>query len=139
MAKEFAKPYFKTIVSNLEKEDAAKRLVFPPRSEVFAAFNSTPIDKVKVVILGQDPYHNDNQAHGLCFSVRRGIRTPPSLVNIYKELADDLGSDTESGGFRIPQHGHLQAWADRGIFLLNAGLTVRAHEANSHKDYGWQN
>lgn len=132
LASEFSHPYFHKIVDLLHEEDAKGATVFPPWCEIFQAFNSTPPSMVKVVILGQDPYHDNNQAHGLCFSVRHGVKTPPSLVNIYTELASDIP------GFTKPSHGNLQAWADRGVFLLNAGLTVRAHQANSHKDFGWQ-
>jgi uracil-DNA glycosylase len=98
---------------------------------IFNAFNHTPFDKVKVVLLGQDPYHGPGQAHGLCFSVQRGVPPPPSLKNMFKELRDDVG-------FRIPAHGNLEAWADQGVFLLNATLTVRAGEAGSHQGKGWE-
>lgn len=111
--------------------ERAKHEVFPPASEVFAAFEHTPFDKVRVLLLGQDPYHDNDQAHGLCFSVRRGIPLPPSLKNIYKELAADVGIST-------PDHGCLTSWAQRGVMLLNAVLTVRAHEANSHRKRGWE-
>lgn len=112
---------------------AEKRVatVFPPGDEIFAAFDRTPFDRVRVVVLGQDPYHGPGQAHGLCFSVRRGVPIPPSLQNIYKELCDDLGHPP-------PPHGDLGAWADRGVLLLNAVLTVRAHTANSHRGQGWE-
>eukprot|EP00002_Diphylleia_rotans_P035367 TRINITY_DN770_c0_g1_i1.p1 TRINITY_DN770_c0_g1~~TRINITY_DN770_c0_g1_i1.p1 ORF type:complete len:300 (-),score=72.23 TRINITY_DN770_c0_g1_i1:211-1110(-) len=132
LAPEFEKPYFKKIIEFLDKEKAAKKEIFPPEKDVFSAFNHTPLDKVKVVIIGQDPYHDNNQAHGLCFSVRPGIKTPPSLVNIYKEMATDLP------GFKVPSHGCLVEWAREGVLLLNATLTVQAHQANSHKDSGWQ-
>jgi uracil-DNA glycosylase len=105
--------------------------VYPPKDEVFAALHLTPFADVKVLILGQDPYHGPGQAHGLCFSVRRGVQTPPSLVNIYKELHADVGC-------AIPRHGNLEAWAQQGVLLLNAVLTVRAHEAASHQGKGWE-
>jgi uracil-DNA glycosylase len=114
----------------LEEEKRTHR-VFPPGGEIFAAFDHTPFRRVRVVVLGQDPYHGPGQAHGLCFSVRRGVPIPPSLQNIYRELREDRGVPT-------PRHGDLTAWADRGVLLLNATLTVRAHEANSHKGRGWE-
>jgi uracil-DNA glycosylase len=106
-------------------------IIYPPSAEIFNAFNLTPLDKVKVVILGQDPYHGPNQAHGLCFSVRKGIKPPPSLVNIFKELHQDVG-------IPIPEHGELTSWARQGVFLLNAILTVRQSEAGSHQGKGWE-
>ena len=106
-------------------------MIYPPADEIFNAFHFTPLSKVKVVILGQDPYHNVNQAHGLCFSVRPGQEIPPSLVNIYRELHDDLGCF-------IPNNGYLKKWADQGVLLLNTVLTVRAHQANSHQGRGWE-
>lgn len=106
--------------------------VLPPRPDIFSAFAATPLDQLKVVLLGQDPYHDIGQAHGLCFSVRPGVRPPPSLQNMYKELAADID------GFRIPSHGCLHPWATQGMLLLNATLTVEAHKPNSHKDSGWQ-
>jgi uracil-DNA glycosylase len=105
--------------------------IFPEQHEIFTAFNETPFDKVKVVILGQDPYHGKGQAHGLAFSVKEGIVTPPSLRNIFQELESDLG-------FEVPNHGNLLDWAKRGVFLLNTVLTVRENQANSHKDMGWE-
>ena len=105
--------------------------VFPPAQELFNAFHFTPLHEVKVVILGRDPYHNDGQAHGLCFSVKKGVETPPSLVNIYQELHDDLGCP-------IPKHGYLTKWAEQGVLLLNTVLTVRAHQAMSHRGKGWE-
>jgi len=128
---EFKKPYFISILDFLAKEKKNNVQVFPPENEIFSAFNFTPFDKVKVVILGQDPYHDDNQAHGLCFSVKKGIKAPPSLKNIYKELTNDIP------GFKSPDHGYLEKWAKEGILLINATLTVQAHKANSHKDIGW--
>ncbi|MEM6699350.1 MAG: uracil-DNA glycosylase [Bacteroidota bacterium] len=127
---EFAQPYFAAIKQVLVKEKKAGHRIYPPGSLIFNAFNSTPFDEVKVVILGQDPYHGHGQAHGLSFSVPEGIPVPPSLENIFKELNEDIGMP-------IPSHGNLQKWADQGVLLLNAGLTVRAHQANSHKDIGW--
>jgi uracil-DNA glycosylase len=105
--------------------------IYPPGSQIFTAFNLTPFDQVKVVIIGQDPYHGEGQAHGLCFSVAKGIKKPPSLVNIFKEIRDDLG-------FEIPEHGNLEDWAQQGVLLLNATLTVRAHQAGSHQNKGWE-
>lgn len=113
---------------NAKKEG---KVIYPPGSLIFNAFNSTPFEKVKVVIIGQDPYHGPGQAHGLCFSVREGVQPPPSLVNIYKELNSDLG-------LPIPTSGCLQSWADQGVFLLNAMLTVEAHKPASHRDLGWE-
>jgi uracil-DNA glycosylase len=127
---EFEQPYFHTLEEFVDHERATHK-VFPPEDEVFNAFIQTPFDKVEVVLIGQDPYHGDGQAHGLCFSVPVGVRPPPSLVNIFKELHNDLGC-------KIPNNGCLLPWAKRGVLLLNAVLTVRAHEANSHKDQGWE-
>jgi len=128
---EFEKIYFQNILSFLDSEKSAKKQIFPPEEEIFSAFNYTPLDKVKVVILGQDPYHDDDQAHGLCFSVKKGIKPPPSLKNIYKELVTDIP------GFKAPSHGFLEKWAKEGVLLLNASLTVQAHKANSHSNCGW--
>jgi len=127
---ELEKPYFKELQAFVAKE-REKHQVFPPEGEVFSAFEYTPFEKTNVFLLGQDPYHDDGQAHGLCFSVKPGVRTPPSLVNMYKELKADLGVD-------IPTTGYLESWARQGILMLNAVLTVRAHEPNSHKDHGWE-
>lgn len=127
---EFGKPYFQSIVLHLKTERQQGKTIYPPGGLIFNAFNTTPIDKVKVVILGQDPYHGPNQAHGLCFSVQAGVPPPPSLVNIFKELQEDLG-------IRIPNHGNLTQWAEQGVFLLNASLTVRAGEPMSHAKIGW--
>ena len=127
---EFDKPYMLQLRQFLVAEKSRHR-VFPPGSEIFAAFDHTPFDRVRVVILGQDPYHGAGQAHGLCFSVRRGVRTPPSLQNFYKELHASLGID-------IPPHGDLTHWAQQGVLLLNTVLTVRAHQANSHRQKGWE-
>ena len=130
LKEEFSKPYFQQIVLHLKTERAQGKTIYPPGSQIFQAFDSTPFDKVKVVILGQDPYHGPGQAHGLCFSVSYGVPPPPSLVNIFKELHADTG-------FRIPGHGNLSSWAAQGVFLLNASLTVRAGEPMSHSKIGW--
>lgn len=131
---EFTKPYFCQLKLFLEQEKAAKRTVFPPEPDIYSWSRLTPEDQVKVVIIGQDPYHNVGQAHGLCFSVRFGMALPPSLIHIYKELEQDLGSDR----FSIPRHGCLECWARQGVLLLNATLTVRAHQATSHANQGWE-
>ncbi|MCF0143313.1 MAG: uracil-DNA glycosylase [Parasporobacterium sp.] len=130
LRQEFSKPYYKNLY-NTVKEAYSNYVVYPPSGDIFNAFHFTPLKDVKVVILGQDPYHNQGQAHGLCFSVNKGIEIPPSLVNIYKELQDDLGLD-------IPDHGYLEKWAREGVLLLNTILTVRAHEPLSHKNIGWE-
>lgn len=127
---EFKKPYYEKL-SQKVKEEYYHYQVFPEKDNVFNAFHFTPLNEVKVVILGQDPYHGVGQSHGLCFSVKPGVRIPPSLVNIYKELHDDLGC-------KIPNNGHLTKWASQGVLMLNTVLTVRAHEANSHKGIGWE-
>jgi uracil-DNA glycosylase len=127
---ETRKPYFATL-QNFVAEEREQHTIFPPEAEVFAALTLTPIDQVRVLILGQDPYHDDHQAHGLCFSVQAGVAIPPSLSNIFKELQSDLGC-------KIPNNGNLTAWAKQGVLLLNTALTVRAHQANSHKDRGWE-
>ncbi|HSU27742.1 MAG TPA: uracil-DNA glycosylase [Chitinophagaceae bacterium] len=127
---EFNKPYFQQIVHHIKTERSQGKTIYPKGADIFNAFNTTPFDKVKVVILGQDPYHGPGQAHGLCFSVPRGIPPPPSLVNIFKELQDDIG-------ISIPNHGNLTHWAEQGVFLLNASLTVRAGEPMSHAKIGW--
>ncbi len=127
---EFAKPYYSKLYQTVVKEYQTQR-VFPPADDIFNAFNLTPLGKVKVVILGQDPYHGERQAHGLCFSVRPEVDIPPSLVNIYKELNSDLGCE-------IPNHGCLTHWAEQGVLLLNTVLTVRAHQAFSHQGIGWE-
>src|SRR5439155_1483890 len=105
--------------------------IYPPSEDVFNAFKATPFEKVKVLLLGQDPYHGDGEAHGMCFSVRPGVKVPPSLVNIYKELQDDVGC-------KPPPHGHLTSWANQGVMLLNTVLTVQANTAGSHKNHGWE-
>ena len=135
LADEFAKDYFARLKEFLLEEKRRGATVYPPGPLIFNAFNHTPFDKVKVVILGQDPYHGPGQAHGLCFSVQRGVPPPPSLQNMFKELREDL---KDSGGFRIPDHGNLEKWADQGVFLLNATLTVRAGAAASHAGKGWE-
>lgn len=127
---EFTKPYFVNLKSFLVEEKKHFR-IYPPGNRIFAAFDYTPFDKVKVVILGQDPYHGEGQANGLCFSVADGIRQPPSLVNIFKELNADEGC-------AIPNSGNLEPWAEQGVFLLNATLTVRANTAGSHQNKGWE-
>lgn len=128
---EFQQPYFRDLKNFLRNEKLAGKQVFPPAPLIFNAFNTTPFDKVKVVILGQDPYHGDGQAHGLSFSVPDGIKPPPSLVNIFKELNSDLG-------ISIPVSGNLTKWAEQGVLLLNAMLTVEAHQAASHQKKGWE-
>ena len=130
LRQEFSKPYFLQIVSFLKTEKTAGKIIYPPGSLIFNAFNTTPFDKVKVVLLGQDPYHGPGQAHGLSFSVPEGIPPPPSLVNIFKELQTDTG-------LSMPRHGNLTYWARQGVLLLNASLTVRANEPMSHSKIGW--
>jgi len=132
LGNELEKPYMKNLKSFLLEEKQKGFVVYPKNAEIFNAFNHTPFDKVKVVILGQDPYHGQGQAHGLSFSVQRGIPVPPSLRNMYKELAEDFS------GFKTPLHGDLTSWADQGVLLLNATLTVRANEAASHQKRGWE-
>ena len=127
---EYGKPYFQKLISFVKNEYATKRC-FPLESEIFAAFNHCPFDKVKVVIIGQDPYHGFGQANGLCFSVNDGINFPPSLINIFKEIQSDLG-------LPIPISGNIERWADQGVLLLNATLTVRESEAGSHQKKGWE-
>ncbi len=127
---ELDKPYFARLRAFVAGE-RAQHPVYPPADEVFNALAHTPFERVRVLLLGQDPYHDDGQAHGLAFSVRRGVKLPPSLRNIYKELHDDVG-------VAPPDHGCLEAWADRGVLLLNTVLTVRAHEPNSHRKKGWE-
>lgn len=131
LADEFASGYMADLRAFLLTEKQAGQVVYPRGNDIFNAFNFTPFDQVKVVILGQDPYHGPEQAHGLCFSVRPGIDIPPSLVNIYKEIGSDLGIPP-------PRHGHLEHWAKQGVLLLNAVLTVRAHHAASHAGKGWE-
>ena len=130
LTEEFNRPYFAALKDFLVEEKKS-HVVYPPGNKIFAAFDRTPFEKVKVVILGQDPYHGKGQAHGLCFSVPPGIPPPPSLVNIFRELHTDLG-------LPVPAHGNLEAWADQGVLLLNATLTVRANQAGSHQNKGWE-
>lgn len=130
VGEEFDKPYFHKLTEFL-KQERREYTVFPPEDEVFTALRLTPRDEVRVLILGQDPYHDEGQAHGLAFSVRPGVRPPPSLMNIFRELHDDLGC-------RIPNNGYLVPWAEQGVLLLNTVLTVRAHQPNSHKGKGWE-
>ena len=130
LQKEFKKPYYRKLYDTVKREYSTYQ-VFPPADDIFNAFHLTPLSEVKVVILGQDPYHNVNQAHGLCFSVQPTVEIPPSLENIYKELHDDLGC-------KIPNNGYLVKWAKQGVLLLNTVLTVRAHQANSHQNIGWE-
>lgn len=130
LQEEFKKPYYKDLYYKVREEYSTYQ-VFPEADDIFNAFDLTPLAKVKVVILGQDPYHNTGQAHGLSFSVKPQVAIPPSLVNIYQELHEDLGCT-------IPKHGYLKKWADQGVLLLNTVLTVRAHQANSHRGIGWE-
>lgn len=130
LQREFEQDYFCNLVAFV-KQEYASGTVFPPGNEIFAAFDATPFDRVKVVIIGQDPYHGERQANGLCFSVADGIQFPPSLQNIFKEIHDDIGSE-------IPTSGDLTRWAKQGVLLLNATLTVRAHCAGSHQGKGWE-
>lgn len=127
---EFDKEYYRKLKAFLIRE-YREYTVYPDMYDIFNALKATPYDEVKAVILGQDPYHEPGQAHGMAFSVKPGVKTPPSLVNIYKELKDDIGME-------IPDHGYLQSWAKQGVLLLNTCLTVRAHQANSHKGKGWE-
>lgn len=129
---QFDQPYFEVLTSFLKKEKAAGKTIFPPGPLIFNAFERTPFDQVKVIIIGQDPYHNPGEAMGLSFSVPRGVRVPPSLKNIYKELNTDIG-------FEIPNHGDLSSWANQGVFLLNSMLTVEKKQPGSHRKIGWQN
>lgn len=130
LGEEFKKPYYKQLYAFVKNEYSTAQ-VFPPADDIFNAFHFTPLSEVKVVILGQDPYHNVGQAHGLCFSVKPEVDIPPSLVNIYKELHDDVGC-------YIPDNGYLVKWARQGVLMLNTVLTVRAHMANSHRGKGWE-
>lgn len=130
LKREFCKPYYKQLYGKILQEYQTYE-VYPPADDIFNAFHLTPLKDVKVVILGQDPYHGTGQAHGLCFSVNQGIDIPPSLVNIYQELHDDMGCS-------IPKHGCLTKWANQGVLLLNTVLTVRAHQAMSHRGIGWE-
>ncbi len=127
---EFKQDYYKELYRRVNEEYRSYQ-IFPPAEDIFNALHLTPLEDVKVVILGQDPYHDENQAHGLCFSVKKDVDIPPSLVNIYKEMHDDIGT-------YIPDNGYLEKWARQGVLLLNTVLTVRAHRAHSHKDIGWE-
>ena len=131
LAGEKDKPYFQKIMRFLDDERAKGKIIYPPKPDIFNALKASPFDQVKVVILGQDPYHGPNQAHGMCFSVRKGVAPPPSLKNIFKEIHDDLG-------LPIPKHGYLQHWANQGVLLLNTVLTVEAGKAHSHANIGWE-
>ena len=129
---EFDKKYMKDLKAFLLEEKESSQVIYPKGADIFNAFNHTPFDQVKVVILGQDPYHGDGQAHGLSFSVKKGVAVPPSLKNIYKELETDID------GFKTPGHGNLSQWSEEGVLLLNATLTVRAHQPGSHQGKGWE-
>ena len=131
LATEFDQDYMHQLLAFLQSEKHAGKRIFPAASEFFNAFAHTPLDSVKVVILGQDPYHGEGQAHGLCFSVQPGVKVPPSLQNIYKEISTELGLST-------PLHGHLTSWADQGVLLLNSVLSVECAQAASHRDKGWE-
>lgn len=131
LREEFDKPYMRNLKQFLLSEKQQGKIIYPASHLIFNALNTTPFDSVKIVILGQDPYHAPNQAHGLCFSVLPGVRIPPSLVNIYKEINQDLGIE-------IAQHGYLQTWAEQGVLLLNATLTVEKNKAGSHQNKGWE-
>lgn len=128
---EFQSDYFKKLKEFLLEEKKNNKTIYPPGNFIFNAFNRTPVERVKVIIIGQDPYHGEGQAHGLCFSVQKGIKKPPSLENIFKELQSDLN-------ILAPSHGNLEHWADQGVLLLNATLTVRANQAGSHQNKGWE-
>ncbi|UPW18596.1 uracil-DNA glycosylase [Agarivorans sp. TSD2052] len=132
LADEQQQDYFKQLNATVAQQRQAGKSIYPPTQQVFAAFDVTPVDQLKVVILGQDPYHGEGQAHGLSFSVPEGVKIPPSLRNIYKELASDVA------GFTVPQHGNLSAWAEQGVLLLNTVLTVEHAKAHSHAKYGWE-
>jgi uracil-DNA glycosylase len=131
LSREFNQPYFSELKNFLQQEKQNGETIYPPGPQIFNCFNKTPFDLVKVVILGQDPYHGPGQAHGLCFSVQVGVKPPPSLANIFKELAADVG-------FKIPDHGSLESWASQGVLLLNSGLTVRDGQPASHQGKGWE-
>lgn len=132
IGEEKQKPYFQSILCKIQEEQQQGKVIYPPSHQIFSAFRLTEFNQVKVVILGQDPYHGPNQAHGLAFSVQPGIKPPPSLVNIYKELADSIPK------FKIPFHGCLNEWAKQGVLLLNTVLTVEQGQAHSHADFGWE-
>ena len=128
---EYSKPYYRALYNKINEEYGSGKTIYPPADDIFNAFHLTPLSKVKCVIIGQDPYHGVGQAHGLCFSVRPEVEIPPSLVNIYKELADDQGC-------YVPDNGYLVKWAEQGVLLLNSVLTVQAHQAFSHQGLGWE-
>ena len=132
LGEEKQQPYFQHILDTVRAERESGQVIYPPATDVFNAFKATEFNQVKVVILGQDPYHGAGQAHGLAFSVQQGVRIPPSLQNIYKELSTDIA------GFQIPKHGNLQHWAEQGVLLLNTVLTVREGQAHSHASLGWE-
>ena len=132
LGEEKQQPYFQHILDTVRAERESGQVIYPPATDVFNAFKATEFNQVKVVILGQDPYHGAGQAHGLAFSVQQGVRIPPSLQNIYKELSTDIA------GFQIPKHGNLQHWAEQGVLLLNTVLTVREGQAHSHAALGWE-
>lgn len=125
-------PYYQQLIAFVEQERRAGKVIYPPKEAVFNAFNTTPLEQVRVVLIGQDPYHGPSQAHGLCFSVKRGIKPPPSLANMYKELVNDIPS------FHIPNHGDLTQWAKQGMLMLNTVLTVEQGQAHSHAKAGWE-
>ncbi|MDH1471495.1 MULTISPECIES: uracil-DNA glycosylase [Shewanella] len=127
-----AQPYYQQLIAFVNQERASGKVIYPPKEDVFNAFKTTPLEKVRVVLIGQDPYHGPDQAHGLCFSVKRGIKPPPSLANMYKELVNDIP------GFQIPNHGDLTQWAEQGILMLNTVLTVEQGQAHSHANAGWE-
>lgn len=126
------KPYFEALIKQVDAQRLSGKSIYPPREQVFEALKLTPLEQVKVVILGQDPYHGPGQAHGLCFSVQAGVKPPPSLMNMYKELAQDISN------FDIPEHGNLTSWAEQGVLLLNTVLTVEKGKAHSHAKWGWE-
>ena len=132
LGEEKQQPYFQHILDTVKAERESGQTIYPPAADVFNAFKATEFNQVKVIILGQDPYHGAGQAHGLAFSVQKGVRIPPSLQNIYKELVNDIA------GFQIPKHGNLQSWAEQGVLLLNTVLTVREGQAHSHAALGWE-
>lgn len=132
LAEQARLPYYQKLQAFVQNERAQGKVIYPPEADIFNAFTLTPFEQVRVVLIGQDPYHGPEQAHGLCFSVRKGVKTPPSLVNIYKELASDIE------GFVIPAHGNLTHWAEQGVLMLNTVLTVEQGKAHSHAKSGWE-
>ena len=138
LKEEYKKPYYRHLYDTITKEYQTKE-IYPPKEDIFNAFHCTPLEKVKVVILGQDPYHNTGQAHGLAFSVRPGVEIPPSLVDIFKEIQEEDQKEHDLPFPKpLPENGYLKSWADQGVFLLNTVLTVEAHKAHSHKGIGWE-